>query len=190
MMFERFSSDARATVVGAQEVARRRGAASIDTVHLLLALAAQEGPATGALTRVGVTARDLDRLAATAESGDVLDADALAALGIDLDAVRARTDAAFGPGALDRAGRGGRRGHVPFTKDAKKTLELSLREAVHEGSRSIDSGHVLLALLRADGTTAHRTLTAALTEAGSDAAGLRAALGAERSSGTGGRAAS
>lgn len=189
-MFERFSSDARATVVGAQEVARRRGAASIGTVHLLLALAAQDGPATRALTATGVTAPDLERLGAAAECGDVLDADALAALGIDLDTVRARTDAAFGPGSLDRPGRSGRRGHIPFTKDAKKALELSLREALHEGSRSIDSGHVLLALLRADGTTAHRTLSAALAEAGSDAAGLRSALGAERSLGTEGRAAS
>ncbi|WP_454041209.1 Clp protease N-terminal domain-containing protein [Cellulosimicrobium sp. Marseille-Q8652] len=188
-MFERFTSDARATVVTAQEVARRRGAASIDTVHLLLALAAQDGIATRALTAVGVTAVDLERLAAATEPDHDLDADALAAVGIDLDAVRARTDAAFGPGALDRAGRRGRRGHVPFTKEAKKTLELSLREAVHEGSRSIDSGHVLLALLRVDGTTAHRTLSAALAATGSDQAALRAELERGRA-GESGRAAS
>lgn len=176
-MFERFSTGARATVVDAQEVARRRGASSIDTVHLLLALAEQDdGPAAHALAATGVTMTALDRAAARTESGDVLDAEALAALGIDLEAVRSRTDAAFGPGALERAGRRGPRGHVPFTKDAKKALELSLREAIHQGARSVDTGHVLLALLRADGTTAHRALAAALAEVGTDPAALRAAL--------------
>jgi len=190
-MFERFSSDARSAVIGAQEIARRHGAASIDTVHLLLALAEQPaGPAARALAATGVTPAALGRLADGADPDDVLDADALAALGIDLDAVRARTDAVFGPGSLDRPRRGGRRGHVPFTKDAKKTLELSLREAIHEGSRSIDSGHVLLALLRVDGTTAHRTLAAALAEADADPAALRAALADLRLADDGGRAAS
>lgn len=186
-MFERFTSDARATVVGAQEVARRRGATSIDTVHLLVALAEQPGGVGAhALAAVGVTAASFERLA-VAEGGEPLDAEALASLGIDLDAVRARTDAAFGEGALDRAGRRPRRGHLPFTKAARKTLELSLREAVHESSRSIDSGHVLLALLRDEGTTAHATLVAALDHAGSDVAAVRAALDALRAGDDGGR---
>ncbi len=55
-------------------------------------------------------------------------------------------------------------------------LELSLREAVHDASRVIDSGHVLAAVARSTGSTAHRALTGALKAAGSDDAGLRAAL--------------
>lgn len=178
-MFERFSGDARATVVEAQTHARERGDDAIDAVHLLLALAHQPGGvAAGALAAVGVTPDAVDRHAAAPGARDDLDGPALASLGIDLDAVRARTDAAFGAGALDRR-RHARRGHLPFTKEAKKTLELSLREAVRVGSRSIDSGHVLLALVRADGTTAHRALVAALAEAGSDLDGLRTALATE-----------
>jgi len=177
-MFERFTADARATVVEAQTYARERGDGAIDTVHLLLALAHQEGGAGAlALAAVGVLPATVDRHAAAAAPHDGLDGPALASLGIDLDAIRARTDAAFGTGALERTGRRpSRRGHVPFTKDAKKTLELSLREAIHQGSRSIDSGHVLLALARVEGTTAHRTLVGALADAGSDVERLRAAL--------------
>lgn len=180
-MFERFTADARETVVGAQEFARERGDDSIDTVHLLLALAHQDGGAGAlALDAVGVPPATIDWHAAGTGRHDDLDGPALASLGIDLDAIRARTDAAFGEGALDRVGgRPARRGHVPFTPEAKKTLELSLREAIHAGSRSIDSGHVLLALVRVDGTTAHRVLVGALADAGSDVGRLRTAL-AER----------
>ena len=50
----------------------------------------------------------------------------------------------FGAGALDRAGRT-LGGHVPFAPDAKKALELSLREAVHVirelgSSRAVEVG--------------------------------------------------
>jgi ATP-dependent Clp protease ATP-binding subunit ClpA len=191
MMFERFSSDARAAVIGAQEVARRRGAGSIEAVHLLLAVSEQEdGAAVRGLDAVGLTAPALDRLATATESADAFDGDALAALGIDLDAVRARTDAAFGTGALERAGRRRRRGHLTFTNEAAKVLERSLREALALRAPAIDSGHVLLALLHDEDTSACRTLVAALAERGSDPAALRAVLTGQGSSGDSGRAAS
>ena len=105
-----------------------------------------------------------------------LDADALASIGIDLDEVRTRIEATFGPGALSRAAvprgphhrplhhrllRRGRRGpgrparhpgpaptrgHIPFTPRAKKSLELSLREALSLGDTYIGLEHVALAL--------------------------------------------
>jgi ATP-dependent Clp protease ATP-binding subunit ClpA len=78
-----------------------------------------------------------------------LDSAALAAIGIDLEAVRSRVEAAFGPGALDvppRPGCGG--GTVPFTARSKKCLELALREAVHLGDDRIRPEHVLLGILR------------------------------------------
>jgi ClpA/ClpB-like protein len=103
-----------------------------------------------------------------------LDADALATIGIDLDEVRTRIEATFGPGALSRAvpcgqqrrprgplhrrllrrgrrgpGRPGplpSRGHIPFTPRAKKSLELSLREALTLGDNYIGLEHVALAL--------------------------------------------
>jgi ATP-dependent Clp protease ATP-binding subunit ClpC len=40
------------------------------------------------------------------------------------------------------------RGRIPFTPRAKSVLELSLREALRLGQRSIGSAHVLLGLLR------------------------------------------
>ncbi|MCB7136673.1 Clp protease N-terminal domain-containing protein [Cellulosimicrobium marinum] len=186
-MFERFAVDARQAVVDAQEIARDRGAATIEAVHVLLGVARQDGPAARALASVGVGADDLDRHAAAVRSADLLDGEALASLGIDLDAVRARTDAAFGAGALERAGRRRRRGHVAFTKEAAKALERSLREAVALHATTIDSGHVLLALLQDEGTTAHRTLAAALAAAGSTPDALRSVLLDPGSAGAAGR---
>jgi ATP-dependent Clp protease ATP-binding subunit ClpC len=42
------------------------------------------------------------------------------------------------------------RGHIPFTPEAKKTLELSLREALQLGDSHIGTEHILLGLLRQD----------------------------------------
>ena len=91
---------------------------------------------------------------------------------IDLDAVRARVEEQFGPGALDqqppaparglrgRLRRSRRRrsrrpqdcgGHIPFSRSAKKALELALRESIGLGQREIRLEHLTLGLMRADG---------------------------------------
>ena len=149
-MFERFTTEARMTVVAAQEEARALHHDWIGTEHLLLALAAQPGTASGAvLARHGLT-HDVvaDVVAGHVRSTD-LDADALSTLGIDLDAVRSSVEATFGPGALDsRRGKREPSNHIPFTRPAKKVLELSLREAIALKSRSIGDVHLALALLR------------------------------------------
>jgi len=86
------------------------------------------------------------------------DAAALEAIGIDLEEVRRRAEAAFGPGALDRrTGRRQRRrgrcigplgGGIPFTPRAKKCLELGLRQGTRLGHKYIGTEHILLGILR------------------------------------------
>jgi len=157
-------------VVDVQEVARGGGSHAIDTRHLVVALAHGRGPAADALRSVGVDPTALGTRLAEELRAEGLDPDALASVGIDLTAVSERADAVFGPGALDAPGRR-RKGHVPFTRDAKKSLELALRETIRLAGKQIDSGKLLLGVLRADcpGRTA-------LEAAGIDRAVLRAAL--------------
>ena len=152
-MFERFTGDARQTVVLAQHEARRLRHEFIGTEHLLLGLLAQSGtPVARVLAAHGVDHPSAVTAVAAHLGGDDLDADALTALGIDLDAVRTRVEAAFGPGALDKPSRRRRdradTGYIPFTARAKKVLELSLREALALEHRHIAGGHILLGLLR------------------------------------------
>jgi ATP-dependent Clp protease ATP-binding subunit ClpA len=159
-MFERFTEQARESVVLAQEESRRLRHGYIGTEHLLLGLLGiQDGAAARALERFGV---DLE--AARADVARVIgigserlgedDAEALRALGIDLDEVRRRVEAEFGPGALDWPAmtcRGGPRvpaGRIPFTCRAKKVLELAVREAVRMRNRFIGTEHILLGIVR------------------------------------------
>lgn len=175
-MFERFSKEARAAVVEAQLVARATGSRSIDTRHVLVALAEAEGPARRALRTVGVDPVGLAARVRDDVGAGGLDGEALASLGIDLDAVRDRADAVFGEGALDRPNRRAPRGHIPFTPDAKKALELALREVIRLGTSTIDGGHLLLGILRGTGGPAEALLRRELAAAGSDVGALRTAI--------------
>ncbi|MGL5930470.1 MAG: Clp protease N-terminal domain-containing protein, partial [Dermatophilaceae bacterium] len=94
-MFERFTRDARAVVVDAQEVCRALDAHEVRPVHLLLALAESGGATRGTLEAHGLTSDDVSAaLGAPSPSpppppplhGD--DAATLRTLGIDLDAIR------------------------------------------------------------------------------------------------------
>jgi ClpA/ClpB-like protein len=225
MMFERFTDTARHLVVQAQDDARRLGHNYIGCEHLLLAAAGTDEPASTVLRDQGVTpdrikAEILRTIGPGQTAGPVggLDKEALASIGIDLDVVRARIEAAFGPDALTRAlpaacrsrrpalGKGPlagltrrrrrRRahrnaplpagpfrqppvfagpapgGHVPFTPRAKKTLQLSLREAETLHDNYIGVQHLTLALLALkDGT-----VPAILSALGAPATSLRAAI--------------
>ena len=152
-MFERFTDEARQAVVRAQEEARDLHAERIEPVHLLLALTRDDGRAGTALRSAGLDHATLR----TALAGGALDADALAAVGVDLDQVRATAEAVFGPGALDR-GRRATSGHLPFTDAGKRVLEESLRAAVRQKQRRLDSGHVLLGVLAVADPTVVRLL--------------------------------
>lgn len=178
-MFERFTESARRVVVIAQEEARGAGDRCIDGAHLLLGIAEAPGPGRLALEGTGVGLPDLRR--AVREVGDPeaepLDADALAALGIELERVRSAAEAVFGAGALDARRRpwGRRRaprGHIPFTASSKKALELSVRAAVRRGDNAIDTRHVLLGLLAAE----EKRSTAVLRRLAVDTEGLRRRL--------------
>jgi ATP-dependent Clp protease ATP-binding subunit ClpA len=225
MMFERFTDTARHVVVQAQEDARRLGHHYIGCEHLLLAAAATGEPAGVVLRDHGVTPERIEaeilRTIGRGQTADPLgglDRQALASIGIDLDVVRARIEAAFGPDALTRAlpaarqrrrpawGKGplaeltrrrrrrrarrhaprptgprgdapllpgpAPRGHIPFTPRAKKSLELSLREAKALHDNYIGVQHLSLALL----TLQDGMVPVILTALGAPAASLRAAI--------------
>lgn len=178
-MFERFTSAARLTVVYAQDVAHQLHSTHVDTQHLVVSLLEAHGSLADTLRAAGVDPDDVARRARAAiAAGDALDSAALASLGIDLDAVRASTDRWFGEGALDAAARPRRtspKGHVPFSADAKKALELSLREAIRLKEKSIGPRHLLLGILRAE-SPGGRVVAGVATEAGLDLPGLRLAL--------------
>ncbi len=151
-MFERFTTDAREVVVGAQEQARQLRHTEIGAEHLLLAVL-DRPDSTGARVLRSFGA-DPGAVSAQVPGRDDLDEAALAALGIDLAEVRQRVEANFGPGSLDSPSR--RRGwlrrddryqHIPFTRAAKKALESSLREAIALGHRHIGTEHIVLGLL-------------------------------------------
>jgi ATP-dependent Clp protease ATP-binding subunit ClpA len=122
----------------------------------------------GVLTDLGVTLDTgraaLRRLVGLGRGGlGESEAEALRTLGIDLDEVRTRVEASFGPGALDhpprrplrrrRPWRRGRcepadvTGHLPVMPRAKRALERAQREAVALGNQYIGVEHVLLGLL-------------------------------------------
>jgi ATP-dependent Clp protease ATP-binding subunit ClpA len=77
------------------------------------------------------------------------DVEALAAIGISLPDIRRTLEEAFGPGVWE-APRGRRR--LPFTDEAKRVLELALREAIELRVKRLDHNMILLGLLREDGT--------------------------------------
>jgi ATP-dependent Clp protease ATP-binding subunit ClpA len=177
-MFERFTDEARTVVVEAQEECRRVGSAAIGTEHLLLGLWSDDGsPAVRALEQLGLERENVrNELAAT---GAIPDAAALRTLGIDLEAVRERVEAAFGRGALDRRSgtctKEAREGRIPFTRQAKRALELSLRACLELSSRSIRTEHVLIGIVDADDVPVARLLA----RHGLDAGAVRRAVLAE-----------
>ena len=117
-----FTPEARQVLVTAQDEARTLGHGYIGTEHLLIALLVL-GTGTGVerLTAAGISADDARNLArgafeATGRANPYIpDDEVLASVGVDLDAVRRRTEAAFGSGALP-----GRVGSPPFTARARR----------------------------------------------------------------------
>jgi ATP-dependent Clp protease ATP-binding subunit ClpC len=74
--------------------------------------------------------------------GNGAGAKALESLGISLDTVRQQALAIIGQGQHARSG------HIPFTPQAKKVLELALSESKALGHHYIGTEHILLGLIR------------------------------------------
>jgi ATP-dependent Clp protease ATP-binding subunit ClpA len=176
-MFERFTTDARRTVVLARQEAQDLHHPFTGTEHLLLALLDAPGTTAQRVLAAHGISRDAVVRGITGYVGPAdVDAEALAALGIDLDAVRDRVEAAFGAGALER--RRPPRGRAPFSGRAKKVLELSLRESLAMKQRSITDGHILLGLLREGGGLGIRVLCDSGVDPAALARDVRARLAA------------
>jgi ATP-dependent Clp protease ATP-binding subunit ClpA len=107
MMPGRLTDGARDAVTSAKQHARRLGHDYLGCEHLLLGVVSGTGQAADVLHQNGLTADSVQAAIAAilgpaqpAAFPGVLDAQALASIGIDLDSVRARIEAAFGPDAL------------------------------------------------------------------------------------------
>ncbi|MGH3245606.1 MAG: Clp protease N-terminal domain-containing protein [Trebonia sp.] len=167
---------------GLCELGLAGGAGRQTGLALLYGLASADGEVGAVLRERGVTPERVEaefvRLigpenTASGSLLDTLDRDALTTIGIDLDTVRQRIEAAFGPAALaadapapgrwrrPRPGRGPGRvtGHIPLTRRAKKCLESSLREARAHPSGHLGAEHIALALLAMDDGVPHRILS-------------------------------
>ncbi|MFF3483416.1 Clp protease N-terminal domain-containing protein [Streptomyces sp. NPDC002701] len=112
-MFERFTKDARAVVLGAVGHAERLDAQTVEEQHVLLALLDREASrGSFALTSLGLGGRraSVERALAEARRRGGLsraDTDALSGLGIDVAAIVSRVEEAHGEGALEAAKGGG-----------------------------------------------------------------------------------
>ncbi|QFR00277.1 peptidase [Streptomyces phaeolivaceus] len=168
-MFERFTKDARAVVLGAVEHAEHAQAREVTEEHLLLSLLERKaGRASFALAALGLAEADRRAsvrrgLAEARRRGGLsrADADALSGLGIDLSEIVSRVEEAHGAGALESGGKGVARsalgrlsGHRPFTRDAKDVLTRSLRAAHAHRDGHIGDEHLLLALTTRPGVPA------------------------------------
>jgi hypothetical protein len=169
MMPDYMTQDARAVAMRAYEHALRLGHRYLGGEHFLLSLASSGEPAGVVLRERGVSPERVEeqvvRLAGDSLFGD-LDRDALTAIGVDVDAVRARVEASLGPGALTRAARAAHRGprlprlnprpvsgaerdgyFLPHAPDVEQGRRNASREAQARRDTRIGVEHLALGLL-------------------------------------------
>jgi ATP-dependent Clp protease ATP-binding subunit ClpA len=134
MAFERFTRDARAAVVAAREEARMSGQHTVESEHLLLALAAR--PEFGLQRQ-----RLVDALAHEEEQS-------LAAVGVAASELE--------PRSRSRAGR-----EPKFATSSKLALHRAVAAASKRGDRHLTAGHVLLGVIAAEHGRVPRALQTA-----------------------------
>jgi ATP-dependent Clp protease ATP-binding subunit ClpA len=126
----------------------------VGTEHVLAALVRDpDGGATRVLRELAVPPAEVERALAYCLGGGLpspkIDAEALATLGIDFEAVREHVERTFGPGALDRT----RAGCLGIAPRLKQALAHALDYA---DGRPLADEHVLLGMLCvADSVAAH-----------------------------------
>ena len=171
-MLERFTPRARMSVKDAVDTARSGGAPAVGEEHLLAALLAQpDSTAVALLTRAGLGPdRHAELLAECREirrRGGIgrEDAEALRGLGIEVDRIIDRVEEIWGENALlepvpaQPSGRGRWRrtpaapNRLPWRPEVRKVLEAAVREAQDQRADAIGTGHLLLALVTAQGVT-------------------------------------
>jgi hypothetical protein len=77
---------------------------------------------------------------------------AIESFGVTQDDLRAAVEAALDPPGPKV------RGHVPFSRNAKKVRNIALRESLHLGHNYIGTEHILLAILRVEKSLGARIL--------------------------------
>jgi hypothetical protein len=183
MMPGQLAGDGQQVLARAQEQALRLGHGFIGCEHLLYGLASADDGVGAVLRERNVTPERVEaefvrligpRNTAAGSPLGTLDRDALTSIGIDLDAVRNRIEAAFGPGALapdapaPRRWRRSRRnrdsgrpaGRLPITRRARKCLKHPPHEARALPGDHPGAGDIALALLAMDGGLPRRILSA------------------------------
>ncbi|MEV8615924.1 Clp protease N-terminal domain-containing protein [Amycolatopsis sp. NPDC051373] len=160
MRSQRFDDDVRALVRTAQERARTLSHPGVGSEHLLYAVAYSPTPVGVVAREHGLTpggvAAQTDRLLARPHSVfDGVDAEALATIGIDLQAVREAVEASFGlgpaPSSRSRRPRVRRLpGHLAVTGRARSCLDAAVHEADRSGAVQVAAHHFGAAVVAAD----------------------------------------
>jgi ATP-dependent Clp protease ATP-binding subunit ClpA len=138
----------------------------IGTEHVLLALLARDDQVGRALRNLGLDLagirEDVRRIVGQGPPPDtVFDAEALAAIGVDLDAIRVRAEETFGQGSLERARRRrGRCGAAGFgvSPRLKQALQVA-RDAASPGTE-LTAADVVLGLATQRESVAAQVLNA------------------------------
>ena len=196
-MFERLDSDAQAILTEAIAEAKRMRHGYLGTEHVLIALASSptvlpEEVRVHLPVSAAVVRDQLNREVG-AGVGMASDEALLASLGIDLDAIRRRAEATFGPAALDRVSVRPRRRWRPRLASVgrarprcfpmlidslgvmprvKRALE---RACAHQAGLASSTG-LLLSIVEDDDATATRLLVGLGQDLEALRAGLRAAV--------------
>jgi len=145
----------RYLTAGAEE-ARRVGCGFVGTEHMLSALVRDRSGGTApVLARLGIEPAGVDSELAGRLTGDAtrakIDPEALASLGIDFDAVRARMEETFGPGALERT-------HASCLGIAPRLKQALAHALDRAGDGPLGDVHVLLGILSVPDSAGARVL--------------------------------
>ena len=149
MLFEQFTDRARKVLAEAQAESLESGRDFIGTENIVIGML-REGTGLAAVL-LGEAGAGLEEfrekiapaLAEFTSPSQVDPASALAAIGIDLDAVRGAIEASFGAGALNDPGTA-----PPFTPRVRDVIEFAAEAAVMLRHRYIGTEHLLLGVLR------------------------------------------